>query len=98
MDALLFETLNTLNRTVFDNGRHCPVRVVWLRHAVVRLNPPRTNGHCVTDFDSEARGYMGSEILMALLVPICERNEEPGSLGGGRTYCILGCSGGNRDE
>lgn len=68
--ALFFATRRTLNRTVFDRGRHWPVHFQVNIYLVQGYRSVRTNSNNITNLYTESWRYMGSKVLVSLLVTV----------------------------
>jgi hypothetical protein len=72
--ALLFATRSTLNRTVFDSGRHWPsglITGISDRRVIFRYGEVgRTNGNDVPNLSTERRRDMYRRVPMPLLVSV----------------------------
>jgi hypothetical protein len=70
--ALLFATRRTLNRTVFDSGRHCPAKNVKVNGTALYVDRfiKLTNGYKVPNLNTECWRYMCCQVPVSLLVTV----------------------------
>jgi len=69
--ALFFDTRSTLNRTVFDSGRHCPARA-RRQHSQTTLHGLRTNSDRIANLNPESRRHVSRKILVPFLISVCK--------------------------